>query len=95
MKHRTKILSAILAALMLASTAAVGASAAPAEADVTVMVEGAKVRFPDQQPVIKNDRTLVPVRFIAESLGYDVEWDPKDHTAVIDDGRIIFYIGTN
>ena len=95
MKHRTKILSAILAALMMASTAAVGASAAPAEPDVTVMVEGAKVRFPDQQPVIKNDRTLVPVRFIAESLGYDVEWDPKDHTAVIDDGRIIFYIGTN
>ena len=95
MKHRTKILSAILAALMLASTAAVGASAATAKPDVTVMVEGTEVVFPDQQPIIKNDRTLVPVRFIAESLGYDVEWDPKDHTAVIDDGHIIFYIGTN
>ena len=28
----------------------------------------------DSPPVIYNDRTLVPVRFIAEYMGFDVEW---------------------
>jgi hypothetical protein len=28
----------------------------------------------DAPPVIRNGRTLVPVRFIAENIGYDVEW---------------------
>ena len=29
----------------------------------------------DIQPIILNDRTMLPVRFIAESFGYDVEWN--------------------
>lgn len=28
----------------------------------------------DVDPFIKNDRTMVPIRFIAENLGYDVDW---------------------
>ena len=91
-----KILAAALAALTLVSTMAVGVFAAtPESANVTVKVDGQVVDFPDQAPVIQNDRTLVPVRFIAESLGYDVEWNPADNSAVIDNGRIIMYIGTN
>lgn len=34
-------------------------------------------------PVIKNDRTLVPVRFIAESFGVDVDWDSKNKTVLL------------
>lgn len=91
-----KILAAGLAALALISTLAVGIYAkTPESANVTVKVDGQVVEFPDQAPVIQNDRTLVPVRFIAESLGYDVEWNPDDNSAVIDNGRIIMYIGTN
>jgi hypothetical protein len=35
----------------------------------------------DASPVIRNSRTLVPVRFIAENIGYKVEWFP--HTKEI------------
>lgn len=37
----------------------------------------------DTEPVIENGRTLVPVRFVAESLGAAVNWDEESKTAVI------------
>ena len=37
----------------------------------------------DVPPVIMNDRTLVPVRFIAESFGAAVDWDAETQTVVI------------
>lgn len=39
----------------------------------------------DSAPVIVNDRTLVPLRFIAESLGKQVGWDGANGTAIIID----------
>lgn len=98
MKSFKKILFLLLSTIVLVCTIATTISADTVEqlpANITVMVSGNVVNFPDQQPVIRNDRTLVPVRFIAENLGYNVEWDPVENTAVIDYGRIIFYIGTN
>lgn len=37
----------------------------------------------DQPPVIKNDRTMVPIRFISESLGADVQWNGDTKTITI------------
>ena len=34
-------------------------------------------------PIIKNDRTLVPIRFVAESIGAKVNWDNHTQTATI------------
>lgn len=39
----------------------------------------------DCAPYIKNGRTYVPVRFISEALGYDVQWDSYYQSAVITD----------
>jgi len=39
----------------------------------------------DQSPVIVDGRTLVPVRFIAESLGKEVGWDNENRTVIIID----------
>lgn len=39
----------------------------------------------DSAPVIVNNRTLVPLRFIAESLGKTVAWDGVNRTAIIID----------
>lgn len=39
----------------------------------------------DSAPIIKNDRTLVPLRFIAESLDKQVGWDAENQTAIIID----------
>ncbi len=45
------------------------------EADKTIEMDCA--------PYIKGGRTYVPVRFIAEALGYDVGWDSAYQTAVL------------
>jgi hypothetical protein len=40
-----------------------------------VIVNGT-TKYIDTQPVIKNGRTMVPARFVAEFLGADVKWEP-------------------
>ena len=95
MKTLKRTLIPILSAAMLL-TATIPASAVNThEAPIKVTVDGTAVDFPDQTPIIQNDRTLVPIRFIAESLGYDVEWDSDENAAVIDDGRVKLWIGTD
>jgi len=37
----------------------------------------------EQPPVIKDGYTMVPVRFIAEEMGYDVKWNGKNKTITI------------
>jgi len=37
----------------------------------------------DAAPMIKNGRTLVPVRFVSESLGMNVNWDSETRTVVL------------
>lgn len=52
--------------------------------DMTVKVNGKEISFPDQQPYLNKDgRTMVPVRFISESLGAKVSWDEKTKTVTI------------
>lgn len=95
MKTLKRTLIPILSAAMLL-TATIPASAANiTESAIKVTVDGTAVDFPDQKPIIQNDRTLVPIRFIAESLGYDVEWDFIENAAVIDNGRVKLWIGTD
>jgi len=37
----------------------------------------------DTPPQIINGRTMVPVRFVAESMGADIKWDSKTQTVII------------
>ena len=37
----------------------------------------------DVPPIVKNGRVLVPIRFISEALGYDVEWDDAKRAVII------------
>ena len=50
---------------------------------VNVMFDGQCVSFPDAVPKIVNDRTMIPVRAVMETLGQQVEWDPDTRTATI------------
>ena len=44
----------------------------------------------DASPYIENDRTMVPIRVISESLGAEVEWDQETLTAAISkDGQTV------
>lgn len=55
--------------------------------EVTVIVKGENVIF-DQKPVIIDGRTLVPVRYVVEKLGYNVEWDGTTQTVYIKNGTM-------
>lgn len=49
-----------------------------------VMVDGKKLEV-DSAARIKNDRTYVPIRFVSEALGYDVQWEGSTRTVIIKD----------
>lgn len=52
--------------------------------EITVKVNGSKVNFPDVKPYTdRNDRTLVPIRFIADNLGAETSWNEEKQTATI------------
>lgn len=55
-------------------------AAAPQTPTPTVYIDGKKLDFADQPPVIQNGRTLVPMRAIFEALGAEVEWDQVTQT---------------
>ncbi len=51
----------------------------------------------DVVPIVKNNRTLVPVKFISEKLGISIKWDPTNYIATItkDKKTIKVFAGTN
>jgi len=62
---------------------------------IRVLVDGVEVRFPDQQPIIRSGRTLVPLRFVSEDLGATVHWDDATNSVTMLFGttRIVLVIG--
>ncbi|RJX22205.1 MAG: copper amine oxidase N-terminal domain-containing protein [Desulforudis sp.] len=60
--------------------------------NVSVYVKDGLVAFPDQKPFIdtKANRTYVPLRFVSEALGAEVDWDGPKQTAIVKkDGKVI------
>lgn len=75
-----KILRNTLAAVLSAALAfGTGCAAAENSDNITVMLSGSKIEF-DVQPQMINDRTMVPLRKIFESLGALVKWDDETET---------------
>ena len=65
---------------------------------VTVTVKDIPVQWTDVEPFIDaNNRTMVPFRAVAETLGLDVNWDENAREAVFSNGdqAIYFPIGSN
>src|SRR6056297_1740583 len=55
-------------------------------------VDGEEVVL-DVPAKIINDRTMVPIRFVAESMGFFVEWDAENRTVIIgEDSQILLPI---
>ncbi|KNY29265.1 copper amine oxidase-like domain-containing protein [Pseudobacteroides cellulosolvens ATCC 35603 = DSM 2933] len=65
---------------------------------IHVTVNGSPIPFPDVIPFLdKNNRTQVPVRFVAEALGGSVKWISDTQTVVIEKNgdTILFKINEN
>jgi len=50
---------------------------------IAVFIDGQRVNFQDQEPVIVNERTLVPVRGAFEHMGFEVDWISETRTATL------------
>ena len=66
--------------LLLVAFVQYSAPDAYAEDSIKIVIDGKRIK-PDVDPYISNDRTLVPIRVIAEELDSVVEWD-NDNRAV-------------
>ncbi|MCL1885126.1 MAG: stalk domain-containing protein [Defluviitaleaceae bacterium] len=51
--------------------------------EVNVTIDGVHVVFLDQEPVVVDGRTLVPVRGVFEQLGFYVDWDNYARAAIL------------
>lgn len=72
---KTKVLVAIMSMIMLiVSFGGTGY----ADDNVRVKVNGQYIVFTDQEPIILDGRTMVPVRAVLEKLGAVVEWDEQN-----------------
>ncbi|MGZ0052917.1 copper amine oxidase N-terminal domain-containing protein [Brevibacillus gelatini] len=83
-----KLASFVLAiALVPMATFSAAAASAPVQSAVKVEYNKKEIVFPDQKPLIRDSRTLVPIRPIAETLGFKVDWNEKTRTVTIDKGN--------
>lgn len=60
----------------------------------TAIVDGEEETL-DTAPIIVDGRTMLPIRFISESLGLNVEWDAETKTVTITDNKNAADIQTN
>lgn len=75
--------------------AATSAEFSIGETDVYSVEDTIVKKTIDVAPYVKNDRTMVPVRAVCETLGFDVSWNDSDMTINIakNDKNIVLNIG--
>lgn len=65
-------------------------------AGISVSINGAMVQWTDASPFLDaNNRTMVPLRAVAEALDLDVQWDGKAREAIFSDGYKTIYFPIN
>src|SRR5699024_2169385 len=87
-----KLFTIILSVLMLTTVAF-----AAEVKEVEVALNGQDITFEqDNKPLIREDRTFIPARLIAEKNGYEVAWNDKTHTVTLtkDEEKIEMVIGS-
>lgn len=64
--------------------------------EIKILLNGRQIAS-DTAPVIKNDRTLVPLRAVLEAMGAEVSWNEieQDITVLLNGRRMELHIGVN
>ncbi|MCL2169920.1 MAG: stalk domain-containing protein [Defluviitaleaceae bacterium] len=78
-----KFFKALVATVVIALFIIPATVIAWASGSVFVVVDGQEVYFPDQQPVIVDGRTLVPIHGVFQALGWDVVWQPETTSVLL------------
>ncbi len=78
-----KKVTAILFSVFLLFGNVFAAETASNQGEIKVMLEGQEIIFADQQPIIKEGRTLVPARSVFEDMGAVVSWDGESQTVTV------------
>lgn len=86
-----KKLATLLLCFLLLSSAAMAKGPDP----IAVYVNGRELRVEETTPVIRHDRTFLPLRAVTEELGYTVAWDgdKKEVTLTKGDASVVMTIG--
>ncbi len=63
--------------------------------DISVNLDGEKVEFSAQSPVIVDGRTLIPLRGVLEKLGYEIIWEGETKTASFVKGDTVVKVTVN
>ncbi|MCL1842856.1 MAG: copper amine oxidase N-terminal domain-containing protein [Defluviitaleaceae bacterium] len=75
------VAGALVMALVLGTLVMASAEVRELIFGVSVTVNGEAVDFAqDSQPFIIDGRTFLPVRAIADALGFDIDWNPATQT---------------
>lgn len=92
MRRRTRVLAAVVLAVMLILAVAVGVSATTGTKNISAIfrnihiVANGKVVQTDTEPFIVNGRTFVPLRAVSEALGAWVDWNQATSMVTIKGG---------
>ena len=86
MKSAKRKLAAMVLTAILTLAAVTPVTAVASTEDIRVFIDGVQVNFVQQSPVIVDGRTLVPVRYVFEQLGFDVGWNDEAREVILDCG---------
>ncbi len=86
------ILSLVMALAALCAVT-ITASAAPADSDITVQLNGQSLEFTDAKPQVKDNRTFLPYRAVFEAMGAEVGHADNVVTAKRGDTELSMTIG--
>ncbi len=70
------------------------ASAAYAESDITVLLNGREIEL-DSEPLVVDNVTMIPVRSYAEALDYNIKWVQNTQSVKLTKGRISVILKDN
>ncbi|MBP1906508.1 hypothetical protein J2Z32_003170 [Paenibacillus turicensis] len=70
---KKRLVVSLLALAMVFSV--FGATAFAEKVEVSVQVDGKTIEFPDEKPYFDQDSVMIPVRFVSEALGAEVEFE--------------------
>ncbi|MBS7299173.1 MAG: hypothetical protein KIG65_08870 [Eubacteriales bacterium] len=73
----------ILGALILVAVFVFATTAFAADTNVTVSVDRRTIDFADQQPIVENERVLVPLRGVFEAMGATVHWNQEQQKVTV------------